>query len=295
MKLTWFAVNVGLIILGGTLVHAHAGSLVQFRTVLGTVEVELYDQEKPITSENFKRLVRAGAYQNTFVHRLIPGFVAQGGGYNALNMLSTNPFAPPWSERGFIPNFGPITNEYSVGPLLSNTNGTLAMAKLPGNPDSATTGWFFNLADNSANLDAQNGGFTVFGRVIRDANNVLPFLNGRTYTNGLVNMGWWYPTDTDATNTFATLPVTYGGLFHPGYGNLLFVDIILLDVAISLTNDLPVISWTSVSGRTNTVEYTTSMPPQWQPLFSQVLNGARVSLIDNQGSPKRFYRVRVDY
>jgi cyclophilin family peptidyl-prolyl cis-trans isomerase len=284
-----------LLLCMAAVVSAQAGTLVQFRTVFGTVEVELYDAEKPVTATNFKRLVQAGAYQNTFFHRVVPGFVAQGGSYNASNKFSSNLFAPPWTERGFVPSFGPITNEFSVGPFLSNTNGTIAMAKLAGNPNSATAGWFFNLANNSTNLDSQNGGFTVFGRVIRDTNNLLGFFNGRAYGNGLLNMGWWYPNNGDATNAFSALPVTYSGTTHPAYWHLVFVDISLLDIAISTTNGFPQISWTSVAGKTNTVEYTTTMPPQWQHLFSLVPNGGRVSVIDNTGDPKRFYRVRVDY
>jgi len=274
---------------------AYPGSLVQFRTTFGTVEVQLYDTEKPATTDNFKRLVKSGAYQNTFVHRLIPGFVAQGGSYSALSQSSTNLFAPDWLERGIIPSFGAITNEHGVGPFLSNTNGTIAMAKVAGNPNSASTGWFFNLANNSTNLDSQNGGFTVFGRVIRDTNNVLGFFNSRSDGDGIVDMRWWYPTNTEAADLYSTLPVNYPGFFHPTYRNLLFVDISLLDIAIGRTNGLPLVSWTAVAGKTNTLEYTITMPPQWQALGSLVPNPGRVAFIDNSGDPKRFYRVRVDY
>jgi len=61
-----------------------------------------------------------------------------------------------------VPALPPIQNEFGI----SNTRGTLAFAKLGGDPDSATNQWFFNTADNSGNLDVQNGGFTVFGTVI---------------------------------------------------------------------------------------------------------------------------------
>jgi cyclophilin family peptidyl-prolyl cis-trans isomerase len=284
-----------VLLLTAVFVPAYAGTLVQFRTVFGTLDVELYDTEKPVTTDNFKRLVKSGAYQNTFFYRLLPGFVAQGGSYTAFNKFSPNLFAPPWSERGFVPSFGPITNEYGVGPLLSNTNGTIAMAKVEGNPNSATAGWFFNLANNSTNLDAQNGGFTVFGRVIRDPNNLLGFFNDRVYASGLVDMRWWYPSDPDAANLYATLPVNYGGTAHPVYSNLLFVDISLLEVAISQTNGFPLITWTAVTGKTNTLEYTTAMPPQWQTLAAILPNAARVGIIDNSGAARRFYRVRVDY
>ncbi len=121
-----------------------AGTLVQFETALGTILVELYDNEKLVTVNNFIRLTEAGAYENSFFHRALPGFIVQGGGYS----FKGNTFYR-------VPHFGAITNEYDVGQRYSNVYGTIAMAKLPDDPDSATCQWFFNLADNSANLDHQ--------------------------------------------------------------------------------------------------------------------------------------------
>lgn len=272
-----------------------AGTLAQFRTQFGTIEVELYDLEKPVTVQNFKRLVQAGAYQNTIIHRLVPGFVAQGGGFNVFNPASTNLFAPPWSNLLFTPNFGMITNEFGVGPFLSNTNGTLTMAKVGGNPDSATSQWFFNLANNSAILDGQNGGFTVFGRVLRDTNNVLTFLNQRTYGDGLLPMGFWYPNDFVATNYFQELPVNYPGGFHPTYANLVYVDISLLSVQVMASNQVAFIAWNSVPGKTNLVEFTTNFPPAWQTLATTNGNGTRLTVADPAANPRRFYRIRVIY
>lgn len=282
-----------LLVFGFT--SAQAGTLTLFRTAFGTIEVELYDNEKPVTTANFKRLVEAGAYHNTIIHRLVPGFVAQGGSYYSFNAGSTNLFAPPWSQLGGVSNFGPITNEFSFGPLLSNTNGTLAMAKVEGNPNSATSGWFFNLVNNASTLDSQNGGFTVFGRVTRDPNNVLGILNTRSYGNNLVSMSAWYPSDFLATNAFTTLPVLYPGTAQPRYVDLLHVDILLLALSIQYTNTQAQISWPVVGGKTNVVEMTESFPPNWQPIFSTVPAGGNITLIDNTGGARRFYRLRVVY
>jgi cyclophilin family peptidyl-prolyl cis-trans isomerase len=104
--------------------------------------------------------VNDGDYNNSFFHRSVPGFVLQGGGFTFQNNLYGN-----------VPTDAPIVNEFD--PSRSNLRGTLAMAKTAAGPDSATSQWFFNLSDNSANLDTQNGGFTVFGEVLGDGMDVV--------------------------------------------------------------------------------------------------------------------------
>ena len=131
---------------------------VRLAAVTKTFDIALYDQAKPISSANFLSYVNGGRYANNFIHRSIPGFVIQGGGF-------------AWTTRGVIevPTSPTIQNE----PGISNLRGTVAMAKLGGDPNSATSQWFVNLADNSANLDGQNGGFTVFGRVVGNGMTVV--------------------------------------------------------------------------------------------------------------------------
>ncbi|NET08935.1 MAG: hypothetical protein F6K16_30395 [Symploca sp. SIO2B6] len=124
----------------------------------GITNVVLFDQEgqgAPLTVANFRNYVDRGDYNGSIIHRSVPGFVVQGGG-----------FAPPadLSTTGAIETDDPVQNEFRTD--RSNTRGTIAMAKLGGGPDSATSQWFFNLVDNSASLDNQNGGFTVFGEVV---------------------------------------------------------------------------------------------------------------------------------
>src|SRR5439155_10964092 len=160
-----------LYIVGVTLLgfNASAGILAQFRTVFGDIEVELLDQDKPVTVRNFIRYVQSGLYRDGIIHRCSPAFVIQGGGFFVGNRNMTNAYI--WA----IPTFSSITNEFAVGNFYSNLYGTIAMAKAGGDPNSATSQWFFNLTNNAANLDSKNGGFTVFGRMVRGTNvlNVL--------------------------------------------------------------------------------------------------------------------------
>ncbi|SES69993.1 peptidylprolyl isomerase [Thalassotalea agarivorans] len=141
------------------LVGTTHATIVEFQTNQGTFQVNLYDQGTPGTVTNFLRYVDSGSYNGSVIHRSVPGFVVQGGGY----------FYDGTPNLAFIEDFGAILNE----PVYSNVRGTIAMAKVGGNPNSATSQWFFNLVDNSANLDLQNGGFTAFGQVIGDGMTVI--------------------------------------------------------------------------------------------------------------------------
>ncbi len=127
---------------------------VRLQTTQGNIDIDLYDTAAPVTVANFLSYVNSGAYSDSLVHRAVPGFIIQGGGYFWNNASSTvDPVA----------THGSIINEFNVA--RSNLRGTIAMAKLSGDPNSATSQWFINLADNSSILDGQNGGFTVFGKV----------------------------------------------------------------------------------------------------------------------------------
>ena len=126
-------------------------SVVRFSSNVGEIDMELFDTEKPLTVANFLFYVNAGRYNQSFIHRSVPGFVIQGGGFglNGTSVLSVTTNAAVQNEPG-----------------ISNLRGTVSMAKLGDNPNSATSQWFINLEDNAAILDAQNGGFTVFGHVV---------------------------------------------------------------------------------------------------------------------------------
>jgi uncharacterized protein (TIGR03437 family) len=125
------------------------------QVILGDIDITLLASIAPLTVANFQKYATKGAFNNTVFHRSVPGFIIQTGGY----ILAGNDFTTKVAQDA------PVKNEYNV----SNTRGTVAMAKLGNNPNSATSEFFFNLADNSANLDNQNGGFTVFARVANAA------------------------------------------------------------------------------------------------------------------------------
>ena len=126
---------------------------VAVETSLGTMTLELYPNMAPITVANFLAYMNRGDFDGAIFHRSVPGFVIQGGGFR--------------ENAGIyeaIPTDPPIMNE----PCLSNTAGTIAMARLGGFPNSATNQWFVNLVDNPF-LDTTDGvGFTAFGRVVFD-------------------------------------------------------------------------------------------------------------------------------
>lgn len=124
--------------------------IVRFSTTLGNIDVELRPDAAPKNVANFMAYVNSGAYTKSVIHRSVPGFVFQGGGYT-VNSGNFNA----------IPAQPPVVNEVN----LSNIRGTLAMARLANNPNSATSQWFFNTVNNAASLDSQSGGYTVIGSV----------------------------------------------------------------------------------------------------------------------------------
>jgi len=127
--------------------------MVEMRTSLGTMKIELYPDKAPKTAENFLQYVREGFYDGTVFHRVISGFMIQGGG-----------FTPDMSEKE---TRAPIANEASNG--LKNVRGSLAMART-GDPHSASSQFFINTVDNPF-LDftaetVQGYGYAVFGEVV---------------------------------------------------------------------------------------------------------------------------------
>jgi peptidyl-prolyl cis-trans isomerase A (cyclophilin A) len=124
---------------------------VLLKTDRGDVALQLDPAKAPISVGNFMGYVRSGFYDGTVFHRCTPGFIVQGGGYDA-----------KLAEK---PTKAPIKNEWTNG--LKNARGTVSMARGTA-PDSATSQFFVNLADNGT-LDGTNGdaGSAVFGRVVR--------------------------------------------------------------------------------------------------------------------------------
>ena len=126
-------------------------------TPLGSMRIVTYSTVAPLTVANFIAYIQSGAYDGSVVHRVVPSdgvnpdFVVQTGGYRIAG-----------SSYEAVETVDPVANE----PCLSNVRGTVAMAKVDNQPNSATSQWFVNLDDANVFLDTQNGGFTVFGEVV---------------------------------------------------------------------------------------------------------------------------------
>ncbi len=148
-----------------------ANPKVEIKTTLGTVVIELYPENAPKTVENFLQYVKDGFYDGTIFHRVIPGFMAQGGGFT--RNMQEKPTRPA------------IRNEAGNG--LRNANGTLAMARTA-DPHSATAQFFINVADNDfldfKSPDDKGYGYAVFARVTSGMDVVQKMLQVPTATVG---------------------------------------------------------------------------------------------------------------
>jgi peptidyl-prolyl cis-trans isomerase A (cyclophilin A) len=143
-----------LLISGGIAIGAGGGAknpVVLMETSLGAVRIELFPSKAPVTVSNFLAYVKDGFYSGTTFHRVISGFMIQGGG-----------FTP---EMRLKPTKQPIKNEADNG--LKNDRGTIAMARTA-NPDSASSQFFINVVNNDGlNRPMPDGyGYAVFGKVI---------------------------------------------------------------------------------------------------------------------------------
>ncbi len=153
MKLSQIIV-AGALFAAGTLGYA-ANPQVELQTTAGTVVLELFPDAAPKTVENFLNYVKSGHYAGTQFHRVIKGFMIQGGGFTA--DFQQKPTQPPIKNEG----------ESSTKAGLSNVPGTIAMARTP-DPHSAAAQFFINVADNAPLNYAGPGnwGYTVFGKVV---------------------------------------------------------------------------------------------------------------------------------
>jgi cyclophilin family peptidyl-prolyl cis-trans isomerase len=150
-----------------------APRLVVLETSLGKIKLELFDEKAPLSAENFRDYVRQGFYNGLIFHRVIPGFMIQGGGM----------------EPGMKPRRAtrkPVPNEASNG--LKNLRGTLAMARTS-DIHSGTSQFFINVADN-ASLDHRGNnpqafGYAVFGRVVEGMETVDKIVKSPTASQGM--------------------------------------------------------------------------------------------------------------
>jgi len=247
------------------------GTIARIVTSLGAVDIHLFNGRAPQTVANFLKYITDGDYTNTIFHRVVTAFVVQGGGYR------------PQLPASHIATDPAVVNEFGV----SSQRGTVAMAKTGNVVNSATSEWFFNLGDNAANLDNQNGGFTVFGEVIGNGMAVVddiaatplytdggtfPNLPLRNYSGGALQDSNWIKllTATTVANlSFSVVGNTNAALVTPT------VDGGELDLAFAAgvagSSDVTV-RVTDLSGRTH------------DETFTVTIHGVGVEAIDDQAA-----------
>jgi cyclophilin family peptidyl-prolyl cis-trans isomerase/mono/diheme cytochrome c family protein len=202
---------------------------VTLQTSKGTVIVELRPDKAPKTVDNFLQYVNDGFYDNTIFHRVISGFVVQGGGEGTDQVLKTT--------RAAIPLEAPATTG------LSNIAGTIAMARTSVGLDTATSQFFINTVSNTA-LDTASGGYAVFGSVIQGMSVVkeieaVPVVDTTNYVPATMIT----VTSARQTNTInVTLPAVPSGVLASGGANQASI------------------SWTAVPGATSYNVYWSTTP-----------------------------------
>lgn len=160
---------IGLLVLAQATSVAAENPKATIETNLGNIVIELFPEQAPLTVENFLAYVNDGFYNGTIFHRVINGFMIQGGGY-------TKDFYEDQNKTKITRK--PVKNESDNG--LTNAVGTLAMARTR-DPDSATAQFFINVVDN-ARLDGRPNqpGYTVFGKVVEGLDVVMKIAEAPT-------------------------------------------------------------------------------------------------------------------
>lgn len=204
--------NTGARGLGGNFdeTTVSANFIAHFNTPAGEIQVTL-DGNTPITNQNFLNYANAGAWDGTIIHRNASSvnattlavtkshFIIQAGGFRVNNGLFDT-----------VPAHAQIQNE----PVNSNVKYTISMAKLGGIPNSASNQFFFNLADNSANLDAQNGGFTAFGNVTNAPSKAVVDALDNNYAVGPASSANFFTQTNTSSNLLPSANGSQGqGLF----------------------------------------------------------------------------------
>ncbi|MCX6876332.1 MAG: peptidylprolyl isomerase [Verrucomicrobia bacterium] len=220
------------------------------------LDMALFSNRTPVTRTNFLKYVADGDYVNSFIHRSVPGFVIQGG---ASRIVSNNIVA--------VPTDPPIVNEFGV----SNTLSTISMAKLGGDPNSATSQWFVSLGENTDILDPQNGGFTVFGRMTRET-----FPNAQIFGDS-----YWFPI-YNYGGIYTELPLFRSfnqAIDNPTDFLILFPSVALAPLPAGQAGEIATLTYTVVSNSNPTVATASVQSPATLNLVPQAGQSGTTTLV----------------
>ena len=238
-----FAALAGFLMLTVSAAAQQVGTIVRVSSNMGEFDLGLYDSRTPKTVKNFLGYCQRGEYQNSIFHRSVPGFVVQAGGFR----LKGNSIDP-------VPSAGPVANE----PGVSNLRGTVAMAKLGGDPNSATNQWFINLGNNAANLDKQNGGFAVFGKVLG---------NGMAVAYAIARLEVFNASEALQSGAFGELPLRANQLTVP--------NLVMINATRTLAPKSVAFEFDFSSGQQGFVSGFADLPANYKPADYTLDSGLR--------------------